>query len=62
MKQLAEKKAAGLLPNSTTGESAAHTNSTKLKSRQGGDFWLPELGPLGKVSENLSLSSGDDFP
>lgn len=55
MKKLVERKAAGLLPNSTTGEAAVHTNSTKLKSRQGGSFWVPELGPLGKVSEYVQL-------
>lgn len=49
MKKLAEKKAAGLVPNSTTGGPPIHTNSSTLKSRQGGSFWLPTLGPLGKV-------------
>jgi hypothetical protein len=52
MKKLAEKEAAGqsgLVPNSTTGGPPIQTNSSTLKSRQGGSFWLPTLGPLGKV-------------
>ncbi|KAK4120929.1 glycoside hydrolase family 55 protein [Parathielavia appendiculata] len=45
MRKLAERKAAGLVPNSTV----THTNRSTLKGRQGGSFWLPTLGPLGKA-------------
>ena len=41
--KLAEKKAAGLVHNSTAGGPPIHTNSSTLRSRQGGSFWLPTL-------------------
>jgi len=64
MKKLAERKAAGLVPNSTTGASTMYTNgsnpmysnSSNLRYQQSTGFWLPSLGPLGKAS------SGFHFP
>lgn len=44
MDTLAEKREAGLVPN-TTSEALNGT----LEARQGGRYWLPSLGPLGMV-------------
>lgn len=43
-------------PVGTSGNSTSSLKTRSVKSRQGSDYWLPELAPLGSVS-NQSLAS-----